>query len=258
MTKSIGFKLLMLVGIYVLFLFSGAKIDQLLIENSSILKNILQFSSSCILAYCSYFLVKTTNITEDKIKTSKNTKIWLIIFGIIMLLFLLIVINVPRNIKEIFNGDSNLFLSSFFVAGEAGIFEEFLVRVLGFSVFLEIFKSNKYSLVWASISSSLLFGVLHLSNLTSQSFDATIQQIFYATVLGLCLAVIRIRFNGISYAVILHFLIDFHPTIAEGTSESSSWGSLLLIFMPIAIVSFICLMQLNKDNNSTPLLGVHN
>ncbi|MFS1280803.1 transposase, partial [Enterococcus lactis] len=132
--------------------------------------------------------------------------------------------------------------------------EESLARLLTFSAFLKMFKTKKYTLVWASIASSCLFGLLHLSNLTMQSFNTTMQQIFYATVLGLCFSVIRIRFNGLSYVVLLHFLIDFQPTIANGAATSSSWGEILLIFMPIAIVSIICLILLNKDNKSLELL----
>ncbi|NRE73934.1 transposase, partial [Enterococcus faecium] len=132
--------------------------------------------------------------------------------------------------------------------------EESLARLLTFSAFLKMFKTKKYTLVWASIASSCLFGLLHLSNLTMQSFNTTMQQIFYATVLGLCFSVIRIRFNGLSYVVLLHFLIDFQPTIANGAATSSSWGEILLILMPIAIVSIICLILLNKDNKSLELL----
>ncbi|EMF0403672.1 CPBP family intramembrane metalloprotease, partial [Enterococcus faecium] len=76
-----------------------------------------------------------------------------------------------------------------------GIFEESLARLLTFSAFLEMFKAKKHALVWSSIVSSCLFGLFHLSNLTMQSFNTTMQQFFYATVLGLCFSVIRIRFN---------------------------------------------------------------
>ncbi|HFX3801496.1 TPA: CPBP family glutamic-type intramembrane protease, partial [Enterococcus faecium] len=55
-----------------------------------------------------------------------------------------------------------------------------------------MFKAKKHALVWSSIVSSCLFGLFHLSNLTMQSFNTTMQQFFYATVLGLCFSVIRI------------------------------------------------------------------
>ncbi|EKF8797862.1 CPBP family intramembrane metalloprotease, partial [Enterococcus faecalis] len=172
------------------------------------------------------------------------------ILGIILVLFLLIVINIPKNTEDIFSGGLNLLVNSFFVAIAAAVFEEFLVRLLAFSSFLEIFKKNKYSLVFASIASSFLFGVLHISNLTTQSFEATMQQIFYATVLGLCFSVIRIRFNGLKYVIFLHFLIDFQPTIIDKGTAASSWEQIFLVFIPIAIVSIICLIQLNKDNKN--------
>lgn len=254
MKKSVSFKIAMVILIYVLFLISSIGIELLPIKETSILNSILQFSCSCILAWFSYSIVKTFKITNDKILANKITNVWLIVLGMIMLLFLLIVTNVPNNVEKILNGGSNLLIVSFLVAISTGIFEESLARLLTFSAFLKMFKTKKYTLVWASIASSCLFGLLHLSNLTMQSFNTTMQQIFYATVLGLCFSVIRIRFNGLSYVVLLHFLIDFQPTIANGAATSSSWGEILLIFMPIAIVSIICLILLNKDNKSLELL----
>lgn len=240
----------MVVVIYVVFLLSNIGIEYLPIEDSSILQSVLQLMINCILAWISYLLVRTFKITNNKLLTSKITNLWLTVLGVIILLFLLIVTNVAENIEDIINGGLKFLINSFLIAIAAGIFEEFLVRLLAFSAFLEIFKKNKYSLVFASVASSFLFGILHISNLTMQSFDATIQQIFYATVLGLCFSVIRIRFNGLKYVILLHFLIDFQPTIADNGTSVSPWGQIFLIFLPIAIVSIVCLIQLNKDNKN--------
>ncbi|MDN3115232.1 CPBP family intramembrane metalloprotease [Enterococcus faecalis] len=250
MKKSIFFKIIMVVVIYAIFLISNIVIEYIPIEDSSILKSVLQLGFNCILAWSSYLIVRTFKLTNDTLLTSRITSVWLTILGIIIILFLLIVTNVPQNIKDIFSGGLNLLVNSFLVAVAAAIFEEFLVRLLAFSTFLEIFKKNKYSLVFASIASSFLFGVLHISNLTMQSFEATMQQIFYATVLGICFSVIRIRFNGLQYVIFLHFLIDFQPTITDNGTPASSWEQVFLVFMPIAIVSIICLIQLNKDNKN--------
>ncbi|HHX0219134.1 TPA: CPBP family intramembrane glutamic endopeptidase [Enterococcus faecalis] len=250
MKKSIFFKIIMVVVIYAVFLISNIGIEYIPIEDPSILKSVLQFGFNCILAWISYLLVRTFKLTNDRLLTSKITNIWLAILGIILVLFLLIVINIQKNTEDIFSGGLNLLVNSFFVAIAAAVFEEFLVRLLAFSSFLEIFKKNKYSLVFTSIASSFLFGVLHISNLTTQSFEATMQQIFYATVLGLCFSVIRIRFNGLKYVIFLHFLIDFQPTIIDKGTAASSWEQIFLVFIPIAIVSIICLIQLNKDNKN--------
>lgn len=252
MRKSVSFKITMVILIYILFLINSIGIELLHIKETSILNSILQFSCSCILAYFSYSIVKTFKITNNKILSNKITNVWLIILGLIM--FLIIAANIPNNVDKILKGGPNLLISSFLLAISAGIFEEFLCRLLTLSAFLEMFKAKKYTLVWASIASSCLFGLLHLSNLRMQPFNTTMQQIFYATVLGLCFSVIRIRFNGLSYVVLLHFLIDFQPTIANGAVTSSSWGGVLLIFMPIFVVSIICLILLNKDNEHLKLL----
>lgn len=140
MKKSIFFKIIMVVVIYAIFLISNIGIEYIAIKDSSILKSVLQFGFNCILAWISYLLVRTFKLTNNTLLTSKITSIWLTILGIIIVLFLLIVSNVPKNIEDIFGGGLNLLVNSFFVAIAAAIFEEFLVRLLAFSAFLEIFK----------------------------------------------------------------------------------------------------------------------
>lgn len=87
----------------------------------------------------------------------------------------------------------------------------------------------------------LFLGLLHLSNLTFQSVDATMQQVFYALILGLALSFIRILTNGLWVGILLHSLIDFQPTIATGGSAATNWGSLLLIFLPLFVISLLWL-----------------
>lgn len=140
MKKSIFCKIIMVVVIYVVFLISNIGIEYIPIEDPSILKSVLQFGFNCILAWISYLLVRTFKLTNDRLLTSKITNIWLAILGIILVLFLLIVINIPKNTEDIFSGGLNLLVNSFFVAIAAAVFEEFLVRLLAFSSFLEIFK----------------------------------------------------------------------------------------------------------------------
>lgn len=136
----------MVVVIYAIFLISNIVIEYIPIEDTSILKSVLQLGFNCILAWSSYLIVRTFKLTNDTLLTSRITSVWLTILGIIIVLFLLIVTNVPQNIKDIFSGGLNLLVNSFLVAVAAAIFEEFLVRLLAFSAFLEIFK--KINILW--------------------------------------------------------------------------------------------------------------
>ncbi|WP_420741428.1 type II CAAX prenyl endopeptidase Rce1 family protein [Limosilactobacillus fermentum] len=87
----------------------------------------------------------------------------------------------------------------------------------------------------------VVHGLLHLSNLTFQSVDATMQQVFYALILGFALSFIRLLTNGLWVGILLHSLIDFQPTIATGGSAATNWGSLLLIFLPLFVISLLWL-----------------
>ncbi|MGM0110270.1 hypothetical protein IGI52_000566 [Enterococcus sp. DIV0187] len=247
--KKTVFELSMVIVLYVLFLI-GTGLTQLFpLKEQAVLSWLILFGISAGIAIICYGIVRTTKVSRMKIRSDRTTNIWLAILGVMMVLFLLVVIDVSTNIGTLLSSDFDLLITSFLSAASAGIFEEFLVRVLVFSAFLKVFEKSAFSLVWASVLSSLLFGLLHFPNLTTQSLDATLQQIFYATVLGFVFSVLRIRSNGIIWAVLLHFLIDFAPTIASSSGESAvSWGLLLIVFIPIAVVSIICLFRLNKNN----------
>ncbi|AMS10135.1 peptidase [Limosilactobacillus oris] len=67
------------------------------------------------------------------------------------------------------------------------------------------------------------------------------QQVFYALILGLTLSFIRLLTNGLWVVILLHSLIDFQSTIATGGSAATNWGSLLLVFLPLFVISLLWL-----------------
>ncbi len=140
--------------------------------------------------------------------------------------------------------------SSICVALAAGIGEEFLCRVTLFNLFTKIFENKQYVLLWSSIFSSVLFGLFHLINLGhGAALDATFQQVYYATAVGLAFSYLHIFTNRIWPCILMHFLLDLQPNIANMNAEVSPWGPILIIFGIVIIVSIICIYAFNKRIN---------
>lgn len=133
----------------------------------------------------------------------------------------------------------------------AGIGEEILCRVLLFNLFTKIFENKKYVLVWACLASSVLFGLFHLINLThGAAIDATIQQVVYATAIGLSFSYIHIFTNRIWLCIVMHFLLDLQPNIASADPQASPWRLILLIFGVVMIVSLLSIYAFNRRANT--------
>lgn len=117
-------------------------------------------------------------------------------------------------------------------------------------MFAKIFENKKYVLVWASLASSILFGLFHLINLThGAAINATMQQVFYATAIGLIFSYIHIFTNRIRLCIVMHFLLDLQPNIGTMEAQASPWGLILLIFGTAMIVSLFSIYVFNRRAN---------
>lgn len=90
-------------------------------------------------------------------------------------------------------------------------FEEILIRLLVFVLlfkFLESLKTRKTNLITSIILSSLIFGVLHLNNL-SVDFDFALRQVYTSFCVGCLLATIFIKTGNIIALFVVHFLMNF-------------------------------------------------
>ena len=131
----------------------------------------------------------------------------------------------------------------------AGFAEEFIFRNLFFNAFIGVFKKQKYALLLTSVTVSVIFGLMHLVNLTHQTWAATSQQVFYAFVIGLLFCTIHIWSNAMIIPALMHFLFDFSPIIKTATTTAVSWVGILIIFLPILVVSFLWILFYNKKIN---------
>lgn len=172
----------------------------------------------------------------------------------------------------IFNGNLNSVLTipstrpiivviSLFTALSAGFAEEYFVRGYLFNLVQRILKKircGKYTLVTTSIITSLIFGSLHLFNLTGGAPAINvIQQVFYAVCFGFLFSSLRLITNTIFWGAILHFIFDFQMSISSGPG-SSSWEQIILVFSTIAILNLVIIMLLETylKNKEITLLDV--
>jgi membrane protease YdiL (CAAX protease family) len=231
-------KIILFVFIYSIFSTTGLFLKFLGIKFSLLGEGVLRLSISLIFSFVIFYVIKTFKIFENY-KIDSNSKKLFIFYCFLLLLFIL-VIGVPNNFLILSKIGVSKFLIVFFNALSAGLFEEFLVRGLCFEYFIDKLPKSKFNLLYSSIISSIIFGFLHISNISMQSTTATMQQIFYASCFGMAFCLIRIFTNGLLIPIFLHFLIDFQPDIVNAMPESS-WISLIILFTPLTIFAFICI-----------------
>lgn len=169
-------------------------------------------------------------------------------FALLFALFLIVIVGLFSNIKGVLHQAPMAMIVSILTAITAGLFEEVLVRLLLMDGLLQLFQKHRYALVYASVTSAGIFGLLHLSNLTVQSASATWQQVFYAMAIGLLFSFIRWRSNGIVLCILFHILIDTQPTINEA-SPSNSWLTVLLVFGPVMVIGLVYTFLYNRKIN---------
>ena len=99
-----------------------------------------------------------------------------------------------------------------------GIGEEGVWRVLGVNLFSWAFGEGKKNGFFAVLIPSLVFGLAHLNNMIIPPvlINATIAQVFYATMIGLLFAVCYYKTGNVLPPIILHALFDFAYYVCRG------------------------------------------
>ncbi|MFC6253628.1 CPBP family intramembrane glutamic endopeptidase [Secundilactobacillus hailunensis] len=197
-----------------------------------------------MLALCMFFFIKTGKITTPgRIGYQRPIRTWL---ALIMLFFATILLGKFYEMSVVAPKPLQLFNIAL-IALSAGIYEEILCRGLLFSFFLGIFKARKQPLLWTAIASSLVFGLLHLMNLVGgQSLQTTLQQVFYAFVIGMMFSAIRISTNGLWVGILIHSLIDFDPSIATPMTGNGNWAVDLIVFIPLLMIAVLYLVNVDR------------
>lgn len=147
--------------------------------------------------------------TEKKMKFVDS-----VLLGLPMLIVILINIYFNYSTLETINYPNliNLLLYCTFI----GIGEEFLCRGFLQNEFIERFGDSKQHILLSILFSSLIFGLMHISNvLTGQSLFETIMQVLQATSIGILFGSIYYKSKNIWSVIFLHGLYDFSIMLSD-------------------------------------------
>lgn len=238
-------------GIFILFIALSLLTSQILrmITSSELVQSIVAFTTSMLLVFICRHLIQTDKVLSSPINFTKSSYLLLVSLLAVFVIYSLLVFSVPTNVIKVFKTGLTGIISSLLAAMTAGFFEEWLVRGIFFKGLMETYKNHKFQYIYAAVFSSLLFGFLHIINLSNSSWLAVSQQIFYAIVFGLVFSAIRIAMNGLWWPILLHSIIDFQPQLLTSSVNSAAWGTLLILFTPLCILSLVTILALQKNIN---------
>lgn len=130
-----------------------------------------------------------------------------------------------------------------------GFTEEILFRGLIFRNFLRRYGKTKKGIYLSMIISSLIFGIIHMVNMSSSSPDSIIQQVIYAASMGVIFSIMYLVTGNLLVPILCHGLFDFTDSVIPGFYNipfSSSMSSDWLVNVGVAIVFIIIAIILIK------------
>lgn len=157
---------------------------------------------------------------------------------ILLLMIAIFVIPLGSNMMAFDKLPQNGFFRLTCQAFEAGLAEESLFRFALLGILFYAWRNVKQRLPLAIITSSALFGLAHLINLSrGQGTALTFYQVSIAFLLGLFLAVIYVYTGQLWLTMLMHFSLDWFSFLATGSTTltgaltSADWWSLLALFV---------------------------
>lgn len=146
--------------------------------------------------------------------TEKKDKFW---NGVMLAVPMLIIsiYNFAYSILDLGSFNLASFINMLVFCIFVGIAEEFLCRGWLQNEFIERFSHNKKEIIVSIILSSLIFGCMHLVNISFQTTFETIIQIINATALGFLLGTIYYKTKNIWSVIFLHSFYDFSIMLGE-------------------------------------------
>lgn len=111
----------------------------------------------------------------------------------------------------------NFTLTSFFYLFSfvlVGITEEIEARALVGQTFLEHYGLSREGIIKAAVFSGIIFGLMHLSNLTSQSLEDTIPQVITAASGGILYGAIYFRTGNLWGVAFFHAIFDISLSLS--------------------------------------------
>ncbi|MGM9891159.1 lysostaphin resistance A-like protein [Limosilactobacillus sp.] len=165
---------------------------------------------------------------------------WWILLGLVVVDIAITILNV--------GGVPNLRKASSWVtlmAIEAAVAEETLFRFAILGVLFYAWRNVRQRLPYALVTSSVLFGLAHLTNVAEQAWSVTVYQAVAAAGLGLFFAVVYVYTGQLWLAMLMHGLLDWFSFVATGATTMTGsqvtladWGAVigeLVIFGAITV-----------------------
>lgn len=117
-----------------------------------------------------------------------------------------------------------------------GLVEEFIFRVLLYPEFKYGFAKSKYAVLWATLASSAIFGLLHLVNIAAgASVGATLLQVGYSFLIGCMLCVTYEKTKNYWVLVIIHAAFNIGGNLifycGEGSFQDTTFWILTITGM---------------------------
>ena len=135
-------------------------------------------------------------------------------------------------------GGKIFFLEALLTASAPALFEEVLFR----GIFLYNLKKNGSCDLKCLLISSLIFSVIHLTNIVGADPTSVALQTVYAFVIGMVLAAVYLRNNSILQVIVVHFLIDYSNRLYLSEPSSTSNLQLALFFILLIAEAFYAVM----------------
>ena len=125
-----------------------------------------------------------------------------------------------------------------------GLFEEVLLRGVCFYILYRAWGHTRSGLYKAAVVQALIFGLLHLFNLSDHSITDTLAQVLYATLLGIGFVGLVVHNQSIWPAVFVHTAIDAAGSVSASFQSdyvmpSTSIGMYAIAITIIMIISTI-------------------
>lgn len=193
------------------FLFVASEILASIFVRDETLKDTLQAASRYLIAILGLFLANRLYGTDFRFRSKGFAKG---VFGTGITLMALVVLNLYDDFSQpeiSFVKALPRLIFAFVCNMGTGMFEESMLRGTLFNSFRYRFGESRKGIVKAILISSIVFGLLHFSNLISSPTRviATISQVIYAIAIGCCLACVYYITDSIWVVSVLHGLIDF-------------------------------------------------
>ena len=208
-----------------------------------------------------FFIFKAWGLKFEwnlKFIKTKNFQWWALVLLLLFSAyfpFFNVFLGIAQTPVQIFNWDFSTFevtLTGFLSAVEAGIMEE-TQRCLDIVVLLFVFRNFKGKVVWATVISSLLFSLDHLTNLGSTQFGVLYhftkveQQMIYTFGFGMLAAVLYLYTGKLWLSMLVHFGLDFivfseTPLTVSISPFFDNWACAFIVMAASSLVAIFMLL----------------